>query len=145
MPSPTISPNRGYNYKKPRKINLVSTVLILIAVGGAYSAWKFGPIYWKKYKVEEVLGSAKSAAEGTRIDRLNPAGQSKEEDRIVEVATNHIIELGITPEEHGLQVYFTEGYRSINADYTVIVQHPFGKSTKLDFRLRANIRSSKDF
>jgi hypothetical protein len=50
-----VSSSRQYKYKKPSSFNFVSVIMLLALVAGVYGAWKFGPVYYNRYKVDEIL------------------------------------------------------------------------------------------
>ena len=50
----------GTSYKRPSKINVVSVLVILVLLAGLYSLIQFGPPYWRKWKVKEILSSSAS-------------------------------------------------------------------------------------
>jgi hypothetical protein len=126
MAGPTSS-SRQYNYKKPSSFNFVSFLMVLAALAGAYWAWKFGPVYYKRYKVEEVLREGSSEASGIR--RMNEAAQLQISQQVLDRVTERLQSRGITPEDNGLTVYFDDHYRRLEADYVVVVRHPVGKPT----------------
>ena len=126
MVGPTSS-SRQYNYKKPSSFNFVSFFLLLLALAGGYWAWKFGPVYYNRYKVEQILREGSAEASGIR--RMNEGAQMQIEQKVVASVTEQIAARGVSPENNQLTVYFVDNYRSINADYVVVVHHPGGKKT----------------
>jgi hypothetical protein len=58
-------------YKQPRRINVVSIALVLALALGAYAAYQFLPLYFRKqevYRVLEETGSAFSGRRGFYVD-----------------------------------------------------------------------------
>jgi len=109
------------------QINIVSVVLLLLALAVGYAGWKFGPVYWQARKVDSSLAGAKWEAskinmfEGdTRLDAL--------ENRV----RDECLALGI--DDAYLEVYFSDDRRSLHADYQVDVHHIVGGTTTLKFR-----------
>ena len=49
------SSSRKYDYKKPSSFNFVTLLLVLAVAAGGYWAFKFGPVYWNRFKAEEIL------------------------------------------------------------------------------------------
>jgi|GEM_PF-5542572 len=99
--------------------------MIAVVVGALYAATKFVPVYMQGAEVESILDSYRHNAASLDV---NDPGDS--EDKILDAATADIIALGI--EERYLEVYFTDGFETLNADYRVVVRFPFGKSVNLD-------------
>jgi hypothetical protein len=126
---------RSYDYKTPRRINLVSVGLLLLVVAAVYSGMKFGPVYYKRYKIEHILEETK--AEASDLYRMSQDRKHLEKRRLVESTTAKIEAQGITVEDNQLQVYFGQLDESINADWTVVVKHPFGKQTVFEIHREA--------
>lgn len=143
MPGPSIEPSKSYNYKKPRTINWVSTLFIIAGVAAAYGAWKFGPVYWQRYKVDEALDSARAKAEGEGI-REYPKSAPRIESDVLDALAARLAELGLNEEDHGLTLYFGDDYATLHADYRVVVQHPWGGSTELTFQRSVKVKRRKD-
>ena len=125
MAGPTSS-SRQYNYKKPSGFNFVTLLLLLLALAGAYWGWKFGPVYWNRFKAEEILHEGSAEASGIR--RMNEASQLQIEQKVVASVTERLEARGIGAENQ-LTVYFEGHYATLNADYVVTVKHPIGKPT----------------
>lgn len=127
MAGPTSS-SRQYNYKKPSSFNFVSLFLLLAAIAGGYAAWKFGPVYWGRFKAEEILHEG--AAEASSIRRMNEAAQIQIEEKVIAGVTERLEARGIGA-DNDLRVYFEGNYATLNADYVVVVKHPGGKHTTI--------------
>ena len=97
--------------KGPRLINPVSILVILAIIGAIYAAVKF-------------LADAKHDAA-----QLDEYGGGR--DKLIEQVREKIIELGI--EGDRLDVYLEDDLSYIHADYVIVVEHPFGKTTELEF------------
>lgn len=134
---------RAYNYKKPRSINPVSILMLLLVVGGVYASLRFGPVYWNRWKVDQIL--AEGAVQATNIATLNPTAQRSRDEQIVAEVVARIGERGITTDAldadgNELTVYFDEDYAKLVADWTVVVKHPVGKPTTLHFHRSADVK-----
>lgn len=46
------------SYKQPRKLNMVSLVVLLGILAGVYAAVQFGPVYARKWKAKEILSES---------------------------------------------------------------------------------------
>ena len=125
MVGPTSS-SRQYTYKKPSSFNFVTLVLVLVVAAGGYWAFKFGPVYWNRFKAEEIL--REGAAEATSISRMNEAAQMQLEQKVIAGVTERLAGRGIGA-DNDLHVYFEGNFATLNADYVVTVKHPGGKRT----------------
>jgi hypothetical protein len=111
-----------YDYNKPRRLNIVSLLMLLIVLGAGYAGWKFIPVFWQSRKVDQVLDEEKMAAVGFHRlrDELRPAAA----DAIVAKAVTRIYEMGIEDQpDQPLQVWFDADYAALNARYQVVVRH----------------------
>lgn len=142
------NPNEGYRFRKPRRINFVSLLLIVGGVLAVYGAVRFAPVYWKRYKVDRALQEA--ATRSDSISLMNPETQRKLENDALVYVYKEINDLGIntTPVEqggNGLRVYFDPNYARIRAQYTVVVKHPFGKRTVMKFDRSEKVPTNMKF
>jgi hypothetical protein len=124
------SSSRQYSYKKPSSFNLVSALMLLALAAGVYGAWKFGPVYYKRYKVDEILRAGSAEASGIRA--LNQGARAGIEERVLAGVVDRLGGLGIDAERSQLAVYFDDAYASLHADYVVVVRHPGGKRTTMN-------------
>ncbi len=133
----------SYNYKKPRSFNLVSMFLLLLVAAGVYGAWKFGPPYWKRYKVDEILNEQKNVA--GELQYMNSSSRVAIENKVLgEVYRRIKDDVGIEDtEEQPLQVGFANDYSYLWVKYQIVVKHPFGKRTKLDVERRATVPKTR--
>lgn len=141
-------PNQRYKYKKPRRINWVSILVIAALLGAGYSGWKFVPVYWKRGQVDGVLQDAKLRASDLHLMNSDPGKQYAEANKILNETVNRIVALGINtiPVEqggNGLVVYYDQGYAAIHAKYTVVVKHLLGKTTTFRFDRKQKIPSQR--
>lgn len=108
-----------------RNINVVSVSLGLLLIAAGYLGWKFVPPYWQAYKVDNALQSVKwEAAE------LQRPGSEKEGKLLVRLR-EEIVALGV--DGRYLDVYFAPALEKVHAEYTTVVDHPFDKTTVLEF------------
>lgn len=123
-----------YNYKKPRSINLVSVLLVMLAVAAAYAGWKFIPHYWRAQKVDEALSDVGYRAQD--IDATKGPDRQKREAALAELARERLQALGV--DDPLLYVWFEPG--RVHASYTVIVKHLFtARTTTLRFHRKGRI------
>lgn len=117
----------------PRNINVVSVSLGLLLIAAAYLGWKFVPAYWQAYEVDNALQSVKWEAAELRVP-----GSEKEEELLIRLR-EEIIELGV--DGRYLDVYFAPALEEVHAEYTTVVEHPFDKTTTLEFHRSLEIPS----
>lgn len=125
-------------YKKPRKLNFVSFLLILAALGAGYAGFQFGPHYYHKWKARGILSDAanrcypKRMSEGIELFDFLQELQNK--------TTKRLREMGI--EDPKMKVKITMGAKEITAQasYVVVIKHPFvDKTTTLYFRPTSSV------
>jgi hypothetical protein len=116
----------SYNYKEPRRVNLVSVSLLILALAAGYAGWKLGPMFWTAYKIGEIVDQGASQASG--INMMTLEAQTKIEKKVVTQVKERIgEERGITPEVNGLDVYLEDENAALHAEYDVTIHFPFGK------------------
>jgi hypothetical protein len=127
-----LASSRQYDYKKPSSFNFVSLLFVLAVAAGIYWGVKFGPVYWNRYKVDEILRD--EAARATNMSVLNSDAQDELEKQVLKEARQRL-------EERGVQasVYFDAAHKSLHADYDVVVKHPVGKPTLVRMRRKAKV------
>ena len=121
---------RAYNFKQPRRLNVVTILFIVGGLFATYCGMKFFPVYWKRYKVDRALAEGQNL--GSNMYRLEGHNQKRLAGEVVEKTTERIEALGLSAEEHGLTVYFDDDYETLHADYTVVVTHPAGSPSTFE-------------
>jgi hypothetical protein len=113
-------------YKQPSRINVVSILFLAAGVGAVYGAWKFGPLYWRDRQIKGKLEEA-----GNRFwkDRTVPGIEFAIRDEL----TTQIRAMGVDDPGLVISVERTPERLRIEAAYTVIVEHPGRKITRLRF------------
>jgi hypothetical protein len=104
-------------------------LLIVAVVAGGYWVWKFGPVYYNRYKVDEILQEGRSEATG--IARMSPQGASETEAKIIAGITERVEARGLSLETNQLAVYFDGDYETLNVDYVVVIRHLLGQPTTM--------------
>lgn len=123
----------GQSYKKPRKLNFVSILVILVLFSIVYSVIQFGPPYWRKWKSKEILSECTSKIYVKRFvptDTLSPFLEKVQQE-----AMKKLRSIGI--EDPGLKVNLHKDDEEImaEAEYVERIKHPLiGKYTNLRFR-----------
>lgn len=119
---------------KLRRVSPQTVVLGLLVAAAIYGAWKFVPPYIQKSQVAEVLEEYQYDA--AKLDTFGFTTQRRERDLLTEVF-NRIVEIGV--DEDRLEVYFDMNYDVLTAEYSVVIHHPFGFQTTLDFTVEQTI------
>jgi hypothetical protein len=131
-----------YNYKKPSSINWVTIFIVLLLVSAVYAGWKFIPVWWQAQKVEEALEEVK--LEVSNIQGWTPSQQRLAEEKLRAKAIARIHELGIEDQpDQPVQVFFTEGYTHIKVTYEAIVDHVWGKQTRITINRSVKIPTTR--
>lgn len=123
----------GYRYRKPRKVNWVSLLILGGLVVAGYLAWLYGPVYWQRYKVDEILSDV--AFKSQDLGGTDGTGQEELEAQRIDEARTRIQALGIAPEGHeeDLDVFFNEDYTYLIARYRVRIDPIVGGPRTLEF------------
>lgn len=121
-------------YKKPRKFNFVTFLLLLLAIAMAYVAFQFIPPYYRKWKVKGLLADSVNSMYRRRFI-TGPA----EAEYLSEVQTKALDRLrnegGIEDKALTVRAYKDKKTATVAADYRERIAHPFvGKTTVLHFR-----------
>lgn len=119
--------------KGPRRVNFVSIAFVLAAIAGIYAGVKFIPAYLKKGDVDTILDEARHEA-----SQINEFSSVNRRERLIEDIRDKVLELGDIPEET-LDIYFDDDFEFLIVEYIVVVEHPFGKTTELEFEQSVEI------
>lgn len=120
------------SYKKPRKLNFVSFVLIVILAVVIYGSIKFGPPYYRKWKAKGPLSNAANAVYPKR--NLPEENLQAYFEKLKKEVTAELRTIGIT--DPGLQIHISKvGTEvTVTADYQEHITHPFYGTMSLRFR-----------
>jgi hypothetical protein len=122
------------SYKKPRKFNFVTFLLLLLLAAAAYVAIKFGPPYYRKWKAKGPLSTAANSV----YPKRNFPEESLQAffDKLKGQVTAELRAIGIT--DPGLKVYVNMNRAgkevTVTADYQEHITHPFYGTMSLRFR-----------
>jgi hypothetical protein len=131
-----------YDYKKPRSINWVTIFLLLLLGAGGYAGWKFIPVWWQAQKVDEALDEIK--LEVASIQGWTPEQRRVAEERLRAKSLARIKELGIEDQPNRpVHVGFTPDYSHILVNYEVVVEHPFGKTTRIKMERKVKVPATR--
>jgi hypothetical protein len=124
--------------RKPRKINPVSVTFFVVLFGLIYGAIQFGPPYYRKWKVKEVLSVTANAvypkrmATGSALQTFINELQKK--------AMQDLRGVGITDPSLRITIIKQQDDVVATADYKEIIKHwGVDKTTTLAFRPSSTI------
>lgn len=122
------------SYKKPRKFNFVSFLMILAAIAVAYVAFQFIPPYYRKWKVKGLLAESVNAMYRRRF--ITGHAETEYLSQVQNKALNRLRnEGGIQDTALTVRAYKDKNTATVSADYRERITHPFvGKTTVLHFR-----------
>jgi hypothetical protein len=112
--------------KGPGSINFVSIILYGALAAGLYCAWQFGIPYYQGWRVDGALSDARREA-----GRFIPGVNDPREESVLGLLRKEVIDLGA--DEDTLQLYFAQDGKSLHAEYTIVINHPFGDPTVWNF------------
>jgi len=123
-------------YKQPRKLNPVSLFFFLLGFVAIYGLIQFGPPYWRKWSIKEVLADA--------ANRIYPRRFNATDDFISQVereTTKKIRAAGVQDPSLRVEISVAKGVRiTAAADYREVIRHPLvNKTTTLVFRPQESV------
>jgi hypothetical protein len=120
------------SYKKPRKVNPVSVIVVTVVLAVLYSLVQFGPPYWRKWKVKGILSES--------ANRIYPRRRHQEEslnpflDEVKGETEEQIFGAGVEDPELEVFIEVDEVEITVSAQYKERINHPLiGKATVLNF------------
>lgn len=129
-------------YGAPRRLNLVTGTLLVIAICGGYWFWRFFPAYFDAWTVDHALREAANAI--YKASRLRDPDRSRELKEIVNRTRKDIVEkAGIKDPNLEVEIEFDDETATAMANYTVVVTHPgTTRTSTLHFKRKehANIK-----
>jgi hypothetical protein len=121
------------SYKKPRKLNFVSVLVILILLSLFYVLIQFGPPYWRKWKAKEALSESASKVYGKRYVSDEAAAPFLEQ--VQQQTMAKLRDFGIEDPDLKVNVIKDSEEITVEAEYMERIKHPLiGKYTNLRFR-----------
>jgi hypothetical protein len=122
------------SYKKPRKFNFISLLMILVAIAVGYVVIQFLPSYYRKWKAKGVLAEAANSIYPRRF--ISGMASTEFMSKIQTDALNRLRnEVGIEDTGMTVRAYKDKDNATVSADYRERINHPFvGKTTVLHFR-----------
>jgi hypothetical protein len=127
-------------YKKPRRLNPISFVLILALLGCGYAGWKFGPPYWRKWRVKRLIDEAANWG----YKRRGALGSEPSMmDTLRERTRRQIRSAGVVDPSLRIHIKVDRQRIWVSAEYNELIQHLFiKKPTKLHFQPAVSVPES---
>jgi hypothetical protein len=129
-----------YDYKAPRRFNIV-TLFVLLFIGAAtYAGIKFGPVYWQGREVDEILDEQKLQLTQADLARLDETNRNHQIGVVIGGSLEAIRALGIVDyEEQPIEVFYSDDFTTLHARYMVVVEHPYGKPTVMTMNRKVKV------
>src|SRR4029079_8125117 len=83
--------SRMGNYRQPRRLNLVSGIMLLALAAAGYWMWVFFPFYWDAWTVDHELREA--VASLYQLSLLTEPGRSTEMRKVLKIVQAKCIKL----------------------------------------------------
>ena len=115
-------------YGQPRRFNVVTVVMLLMAAAAGYWTWRFFPAYFDGWSVDHLL---KEAASSTyRLNQLNEPERTKQLKALVDKTRTDIQKQGnVTDPDLTVNLDIDGNNVSVSAEYSVVITHPMITST----------------
>jgi hypothetical protein len=120
-------------YGQPRRLNVVTVIMILIGLGAGYWLWRFFPVYWDGFAVDHIL--LETANSTYKLVRISEPERTKRLKELLDKARADIQRLGnVTDPDLAINLDLDGDIATVTADYNVVVTHPnIHKTTTLHF------------
>lgn len=120
-------------YGKPRRLNAVSAMFILLVIAFGYWMWRFFPSYFNAWTVDHIL--SESASEVYRANRLNEPERTNTLHEIIDKAKADIIhKANVHDPDLTVNLDIDGNNAKVSADYSVVITHPMvTRTTTLHF------------
>ena len=128
-----------YDYRKPRRLNIVSLFLVLGVAAGIYLGVKFLPVWWRVRQVDTKLDEY--AVQVADFGRQAPEARDRAAEPILAKTVAELRAIGVDDQpDQALEVWFSPDYRELHARFEVIVEHNFGSLVKPTVMMMHRIR-----
>ncbi|HEY2747372.1 MAG TPA: hypothetical protein VGL86_22270 [Polyangia bacterium] len=120
-------------YGQPRRLNVVTFIMILMGLAAGYWVWRFFPVYFDGWSADHVLKEAATAT--YKLNRLSEPERSKELKKLVDKAVVDIRkQANVTDPDLVVNLDIDGNNVAVSADYSVVVTHPLiTRTTTLHF------------
>ncbi len=110
-------------YGQPRRLNVVTFVMLLMGLAAGYWVWRFFPSYFDGWTVDHLL---KEAASSTyRINRFSEPDRTKQLKALVDKTLSDIRkQANVTDPDLVVNLDIDGNNVAVSADYSVVITHP---------------------
>ena len=109
----------------PGKFNFVTLVILVALAGAGYWTWKYFPVYFTAWQVDNVLGDG--ANRSYKIVRMQEPIKSQTKKDLVDEMRKKIVELGVTDPEMTVDLQMEDERADVTCDYSVTIEHVYPK------------------
>lgn len=128
-------------YERPGRFNLVTFILLAIALAGAYAAVRFGPVYYRRWKAVAVVSET---ANKLYAGRQRYGNDSEGRTRLRQETLEHLREIGIDESTVQVSLWPTTTSARVEVTYQEVVRHPLvNKATRLVFNLVEDVKPTE--
>lgn len=125
-------------YKKPRSLNWVSLLVLLVLAGVMYGAVQFGPVYYRKWQARAIIGKL-----ANKIYAKRGLGADQRAEYVAEneaMALKRLRRIGVTDPDMAIEIEIGDRWVMTKTEYVEKIRHPLvGKTTRLTFRPWARV------
>ena len=117
-------------YKQPRRLNVVSGALLLLAAAGGYWMYKFFPVYLEAWSVDHILHEGAS-----RVYKIQMMGEPDRTETLTKLVDNAKADIrkksGVSDPELVVNLTLEQTTATMTADYKVKVYHDWVGKTSM--------------
>jgi hypothetical protein len=120
-------------YGQPRRLNVVTFIMILMGLAAGYWVWRFFPAYFDGWNVDHLLKEASSKT--YRLNRMQEPERGKELKALVDKTLADIRkQANVTDPDLAVNLDIDGDNVAVTADYHVEITHPMTtRTTTLHF------------
>ena len=112
-------------YKQPRRLNIVSFTMLVLACAGVYWLYVFFPIYWDAWTVDHQLRDG--AAEVYNLNHISEPERTKQLQAMLKKVQDSCVRLAnITDPDFGVSLDLDGEDVTLRAEYDVPIVYPVG-------------------
>ncbi|MBV1859763.1 MAG: hypothetical protein KUG77_15230 [Nannocystaceae bacterium] len=121
---------QAVKYKKPRKLNSVSIVLLLLATLSVYLGYQYLPLYLQKQEAYRVLEETGSAFSGRRAFYIK---KPKALETLRRGMESDLRRVGVDDPDLETWIERDDKEMAFGAIYSIFIEWPFGAIPKQEF------------
>lgn len=115
---------KSVDYKKPRKFNVITVVLLAALAVSAYFAWIYVPLFLKKQDAIRVLDETSSKFSGSRARYMN---DQKQLDALLRQMRSDLSLIGVTDPQADVWIEIDDDtHVRFGVAYLEVIEWPFG-------------------